>query len=78
MTLLWCISVTYLLDGCLPESTTVQGSTEIMWPEVGITGNASVECPCGMVSCTMTEYAYFSIFLYVGVTYYFHCYAFYR
>ena len=39
------------LDGCLPESTTVQSTIMIMWPEVAITDEASVECPCGTVSC---------------------------
>ena len=38
------------LDGCLPESTTVQSTILIMWPEVAITDVVSVECPCGTVS----------------------------
>ena len=45
----------YSLDGCIPESTIVQDSIEIMWPELGITKTASVNCPCGTVS-----YIYYS------------------
>ena len=43
-------NLSYSSDGCLPENTTVQSSTVITWPEVGITDIASVECPCGTVS----------------------------
>ena len=51
----------YSLDGCIPESTIVQGSIEIMWPELGITETASVNCPCGTVSYIYYMYSCHSI-----------------
>ena len=44
------ITMHHSLDGCLPESTTVQDGIEIMWPEVGIATTATMDCPCGVVS----------------------------
>lgn len=57
-----------ILDGCLPDDTTLFGSVQLMWPEVGAKENATVSCPCGeIVSIYINELEYDSHLIYYSI-----------